>query len=74
MTYTDYEFCSAERRGGVYGLTVHNRVYALMKSGEKLLLPAALADQWRVLPLEEPAVIDQWTIDDILADLRRQRL
>lgn len=68
--YTDREFCAAERRGGIYGLTVGGSVYALTAGGRALLLPQAAAEAWRSLPLQEPSLItpsDPWSDADQLA-------
>ena len=77
MSYSDYELCRAERRGGIYGLTVGGTVYALTGSGEKIPLPPLTAQAWKALQLDEPPAVgaaDPWTEEDEAADYRRQAL
>lgn len=68
--YTDEQFCRAELRGGIYGLTVGGLVYALTENGRAVLLPPSTAKAWRELPLQEPPAIgdgEPWTLEDELA-------
>ena len=62
--YTDRQFCEAEKRGGIYGLTIGGRVYALTASGVVVLLPDRAAKVWQGLELQENAVSEQWTEED----------